>query len=55
MVPYRHCEPQVVLLRIWIHPFDMASYLVVSAILATVEATVLRSSLTGELYLCLIA
>jgi hypothetical protein len=55
MVPYGHCEPQVVLLRIWIHPFDMTPCLAVSAILATIEATILRSSLTRELYLCHIA
>jgi hypothetical protein len=55
MVPLHHCGLGVVLSCMWIGLFDMASCLVVSAIPASVEATVLRSSLTGGLCPCLIA
>jgi hypothetical protein len=54
MVPLRHCGLGVVLSCVSTGPFDMASCIVVSAIPATIEAPVPRSSLTGELCQCLI-
>jgi hypothetical protein len=55
MVPLRLYRLSVVLPCVWIGSFNIASCLVVSAIPATVEVLVLRSSLTGDLRPCLIS